>query len=76
MSGTDTDDGIWDTLPTDPGLCRRCRHALLNRTRRKTTYLRCGRASWDARMRRYPPLPVIECAGFERWSGNATPDPG
>jgi uncharacterized cupin superfamily protein len=60
------DEWLVATLPTEPGLCGRCRHALLNRTRRETTYLRCGRASWDERMPRYPRLPVVECPGFER----------
>lgn len=58
------DDTVLATLPTDPGLCARCEHALLNRTRRETTYLRCGRAAWDDRMTRYPRLPVARCVGF------------
>lgn len=47
-----------------PGLCGRCEYARRNTTRRGTTYLRCGRASWDDRLVRYPRLPVLECVGF------------
>jgi hypothetical protein len=51
--------------PLDAGLCGSCRHALLRPTRRGTTYLRCARASWDARYPKYPRLPVRTCAGHE-----------
>ena len=51
-------------LPVDPGLCGRCRHALVKETHRGTAYLRCGRAAWDDRLVRYPRLPVTDCEGF------------
>jgi hypothetical protein len=53
------------TLPVDPGLCATCRHAMLRPTNRRTTYLRCGRASWDGRFPKYPRLPVRTCAGHD-----------
>jgi hypothetical protein len=37
----------------------------MNVTRRGTAYLRCARAAWDARLARYPNLPVRECPGHE-----------
>jgi hypothetical protein len=49
-----------------PGLCADCRHARVNVTRRGTAYLRCSRAGWDARLSRYPRLPVRECPGYDR----------
>jgi propionyl-CoA synthetase len=52
-------------LGAAPGLCAACRHAKLNRTLRGTAYLRCLRAEWDARLTRYPRLPVLDCVGFE-----------
>ena len=55
----------WAKLGGQPGLCRDCRHARINETRRGTAYLRCARASWDDRLVRYPRLPVSECAGFQ-----------
>jgi hypothetical protein len=57
-------DAAWPNLGTSPGLCRTCRHAKLNETRRGTVYLRCTRAEWDPALTRYPRLPVTECAGF------------
>lgn len=54
-----------EALPVPPGLCGQCRHALIRSTRRGTTYLRCGRAEWDARLVRYPRLPVRDCPGYE-----------
>src|SRR5271170_5563282 len=55
----------WAKLGAQPGLCRNCRHARLNETRRGTAYLRCGRSAWDERLVRYPGLPVLDCVGFE-----------
>jgi hypothetical protein len=66
MSEGQGDRGTWwRGLSTDPGCCVACRHAKLNETRRGTAYLRCLRAEWDPRLRRYPTLPVLQCAGFE-----------
>jgi hypothetical protein len=52
-------------LGAAPGLCGSCVHAKLNETHRGTAYLRCTRAAWDARLPRYPRLPVTTCPGFE-----------
>ena len=52
-------------LGAAPGLCGTCVHAKLNETHRGTAYLRCTRAAWDARLPRYPRLPVTMCPGFE-----------
>jgi propionyl-CoA synthetase len=62
--------GAWLKLGADPGLCADCQHAKLNETRRGTAYLRCTRAAWDARLPRYPRLPVTQCVGFEPVSGS------
>src|SRR5262245_21224874 len=62
-------DAVWLKLGAEPGLCRACRHAKLNGTRRGTAYLRCTRAAWDTSLSRYPRLPVTLCAGFERREG-------
>jgi len=58
-------DSAWGKLGTTPGLCAGCVHAKLNETHRGTAYLRCTRAAWDARLPRYPRLPVAACPGFE-----------
>ena len=62
-------DTIEAMLGAGPGLCAGCLHAKLNVTRRGTAYLRCLRASWDARLVRYPRLPVPSCPGFEPATG-------
>jgi hypothetical protein len=52
-------------LPVDAGLCATCRHAIVRPTHRGPVYLRCARASSDARYPKYPRLPVRTCAGHE-----------
>jgi hypothetical protein len=48
------------------GLCSVCRHARVHENRRGSAFWQCARAAWDARLRRYPPLPVASCPGHER----------
>jgi hypothetical protein len=62
VSGPATD--VLAKLGAHPGLCAGCRHHLLNATRRGTAYLRCGLASTDPSLPRYPRLPVLRCHGF------------
>lgn len=50
-------------LATPPGLCEHCVHARLVASAR-SAFLRCGLADSDPRFPRYPPLPVLRCAGF------------
>jgi hypothetical protein len=49
----------------DPGLCARCAHARVQRSARGSRFWRCRRADLDPAFRRYPPLPVLRCPGFE-----------
>jgi hypothetical protein len=35
-------------------------------TRRGSVFYRCLRAETDPRFVRYPPLPVLQCPGYER----------
>ena len=53
----------------DPGLCGSCRHGHRIDTNRGIRYWRCRRSETDARFPRYPPLPVIACAGWEETDG-------
>ncbi len=48
-----------------PGLCGSCTHARRTGNRRGSVFFLCGRSATDARYRRYPPLPVLACPGFE-----------
>ena len=50
---------------TSTGLCADCRHAQVIENRRGSTFLRCALSDVDARYRRYPALPVLDCAGHE-----------
>jgi hypothetical protein len=52
-------------LAAPPGLCADCVHRRLVATRR-STFLRCALADADPRFSRYPPLPVVRCAGWVR----------
>lgn len=59
-------EDAWGRLGAEPGLCRTCRFPRFTRTTRGPVYLRCSRAAWDERLRRYPRLPVTECVGWEQ----------
>jgi hypothetical protein len=48
-----------------PGLCAVCRHARVVISGRGSRFLLCERSRVDPRFPRYPPLPVIRCAGFD-----------
>ena len=47
------------------GLCSRCRFASVQESGRGSRFWRCLRAESDAGFRRYPPLPVLRCPGYE-----------
>lgn len=47
-----------------PGLCGRCAHRRMVRSKRGSTFLLCGLSRTDPRFARYPRLPVILCDGF------------
>lgn len=61
------------SLPRPAGLCDRCQFALLNRTRRGTVYLRCGAATDNPGLPKYPTLPVLTCPAF-RHRDTVSPD--
>ena len=47
------------------GLCARCAFVRLVETKRGSIFHMCERSKEDARFRKYPPLPVLSCPGFE-----------
>ncbi len=47
------------------GLCDSCRHQHLVPTSRGPVYSLCERSRTEPQYRRYPPLPVLRCPGFE-----------
>jgi hypothetical protein len=50
-------------LAVQPGLCAGCVHLRLLASPR-SVFVRCGLADSDPAYPRYPPLPVLRCAGF------------
>ncbi len=48
------------------GLCARCAHSSRQESARGSAFWRCLRADQDPAYRRYPPLPVQSCAGYEQ----------
>lgn len=53
-----------------PGLCGVCRHRHTITSRRGSTFLLCRKSEDDPRFPKYPPLPVLACAGFEHGPGD------
>jgi hypothetical protein len=47
------------------GLCASCRHAKRVVSSKGSEFWLCGRAERDPAFRKYPPLPVVRCAGYE-----------
>jgi hypothetical protein len=58
-----------------PSLCERCAHLREVRTPRGSRFLLCLLSQTDPRFPRYPPQPVVRCAGY-REKGDAAGDPG
>jgi hypothetical protein len=58
------------------GLCCSCRWMRPVTNRRGSTFFRCGRADSDPHFPRYPALPVLTCAGYERRSAADGPARG
>ena len=53
---------------SEAGLCSRCRHCHVIKNARGSRFYLCKRAETEPRYRRYPPLPVLSCPGFEESS--------
>ena len=51
--------------PERAGLCASCRNARLTGNRRGSVFLLCGLWKRASGFRKYPPLPVLECPGYE-----------
>jgi hypothetical protein len=56
------------------GLCARCRHARRATNARGSAFWQCLRARSDSRFRRYPPLPVRTCPGYEAEDASSSED--
>ena len=58
------------------GLCVRYTHSRVQESASGSRFWRCSRADRDERFRRYPPLPVARCEGFEAADSGTPPDAG
>lgn len=47
------------------GLCAGCQHARVIESAKGSRFWRCALSDKCAEFQRYPPLPVLRCAGFE-----------
>ncbi len=57
--------------PAWHGLCETCAHLRQVTSARGSTFLLCERSRTDPRYPKYPPQPVVRCAGFEREAAEA-----
>ena len=55
-----------ETLRDAVGLCADCRFRRLIESDRGSTFYLCEKSTSDARFPKYPRLPVLQCAGYER----------
>jgi GNAT superfamily N-acetyltransferase len=57
---------IHRTYSTEAGLCASCRHVQRITSARGSHFYLCERSRTDPSYPRYPRLPVVDCAGYER----------
>ena len=56
----------------NPGLCARCQHLRRGHSQRGSTFYLCRRSATDPRYPKYPPLPVLDCPGYEPGETSST----
>jgi len=47
------------------GLCATCKHMLRVETPRGSVFIMCKLSKTDPSFAKYPPVPVLECAGYK-----------
>lgn len=57
-------------MQINAGLCGTCEHVKQTVTKRGSAFIRCGLAQTDATLRKYPPLPVMQCHGYQMKEGD------
>ncbi len=62
----DRADSAWAGLTDSIGLCATCRHARLIQSSHGSTFYLCRLSDTDPRFAKYPRLPVLRCAGYDR----------
>jgi hypothetical protein len=56
-------------------LCDTCQHCRVIRNDRRSIFLLCERALTDPSFPKYPPLPVLNCRGYDPLSPYSTDSP-
>jgi hypothetical protein len=51
--------------PASAGLCASCVNARVVRSGKGSTFIMCELSKSDPRFRKYPPLPVLRCEGWQ-----------
>ena len=62
-TASDEERRLLAKLSTSPGLCATCVHLRVLASSR-SVFVGCGLAATDPRFPKYPPLPVLACAGY------------
>ena len=55
------------------GLCAHCVYARRVESDRGSVFMRCALSERDPRFPKYPPLPVLRCAGYEPVQDSSAP---
>lgn len=63
-------DAFKESEAATAGLCATCGHVKKNRSDRGTVFYYCRKSETDKSFRKYPPLPVRDCPGYERVSAS------
>jgi len=58
-------------MPSAIGLCESCRLARVITSGKGSSFWLCRKSETDPHFPRYPALPVLRCAGYERKDGEA-----
>jgi hypothetical protein len=53
------------SAPVKPGLCESCTHSRRVDSAKGSVFWLCELSKTDPRMKKYPPLPVLSCPGYE-----------
>ena len=56
------------------GLCASCVYARRVTSARGSTFILCARSQTDTHYPKYPPLPILRCAGHEPRDGDPAPN--
>jgi len=55
---------------SNAGLCASCRYSRAIESARGSNFIMCERSATDAAFAKYPRLPVLQCAGYEKDEGH------